>query len=236
MRIRGDRTCQDCGAQWSYYETGSVTCPACGSIRSTGDGERTRHTDRSAALDLRGPRSTAAEGDLETALDEAADACLEYVRKRGFVDGGSLRDLDEAYVHAQELRHAATLSVSRLELSDTERAYLLDLLGGEAGDRPSADSVPETFRTARGLGVATAVRDYRDDLRQFLDAAEDRPAARSLLESVAEHEKRIRALDGQVDPVQTAQLLAATRAVGTYCRTGAESDLEAARETLAGIS
>lgn len=236
MRIRGDRTCRDCGARWSYYETGSVTCPECGSIRSTGDGDRTQHTDRSATLDLRAPRSTAAAEDLETALDEAADVCLEYIRRRGFVDAGSLRDLDESYVHAQELRHAATLAASRLELADVERAYLLELLGGAVGDRPSVESVPESFRAARGLAVATAVRDYRDELRRWLDATDERPEARSLLESLAEHEKRVRALDGEVDPEETARLLAGARAVGTYCRSGAGSDLKAARETLAAIS
>lgn len=236
MRIRGKRTCRDCGTTWSYYETGSVTCPDCGGIRSTGSGSRNQHTDRSASLDLRGPRSTAADGNLEGALDEAADGCLEYVRRRGFVDGGSLLDLDDTYVHAQELRHAATLAASRLELSDAERAYLLELLGGEVGDRPSGGSVPESFREARGLGVATAVRDYRDDLRQWLDAADERPEVRSLLESLAEHEKRIRALDGEVGPAETAGLLAAARAVGTYCRSGTESDLTAARLSIAEIS
>lgn len=236
MRIRGDRTCRDCGARWSYYETGSVTCPECGSIRSTGDGDRTQHTDRPVSLDISGARSTAAESDLESALEQAAAACLEYIGHRGFVDAGSLRDLDEVYVHAQELRLAATLAASRLELTDRERAYLLDLVGREVGDRPSADSVPESIRAARGLGVATAVRDYRDELRQWLDATVDRPAARSLLESLADHEKRVRALDGEVDPGHAERLLETARAVGRYVRSGGEADLDDARELLATIS
>src|SRR6056297_1417065 len=53
MEIRGERECKDCGTRWSYYETGSVACPNCESVRSVGvDEERKRHTAGQATLDL----------------------------------------------------------------------------------------------------------------------------------------------------------------------------------------
>ena len=232
MRIRGDRTCRDCGATWSYFETGSVACPECGSMRSSGSGDRSRHTDGTVELDLEEPRSMAAEGDLEDAVREASPRCLEYIRQRGFVDGGALLVLDDEYVHAQELRHAAVLLPTHVELRATERSYLLALLEADS-DRPAVERVPDRFRSARGLGIAAAVRDYRDELRTWLDDQPDRSAASGLLESLGERVKRIQALDGEVPPSEAADLLRAGRATGRYCRDGDEESLETARSMLA---
>jgi uncharacterized Zn finger protein (UPF0148 family) len=230
MRVRGERTCENCGTTWSYFETGAVACPECGSLHSTGRGERTRHTDRSVDLDLDEPRKTAAAGALDDALDEAADRCLAFVRRRGFVDRGTLRDLDEPYVFAQELRHAATLS-SRLQRSDAERAYLLSLFE-DAPTRPPVEAVPDSHRAVRGLAAATAVRDYRDEVRTWLDDEPECPEGRALLESLGDHVKRVRALDGEVDPETADALVDAARAVGRYCRERSDETLEAAREAV----
>jgi uncharacterized Zn finger protein (UPF0148 family) len=235
MRVRGERTCRDCGATWSYFETGSVTCPECGSVRSTGHGDRERHTDRDATLDLTEPRATAADGDIEAALATAADVCLEYLRRRGFIDAGELRTLDEEYVYAQELRHAATIASSRLELTDDERSYLLRLLESDPDTRPPGETVPDGLRAARGLAVATAVRDYIDDLRTWQDESPDRPDERAPIEPLADHRRRIRALDGEVPPDQADDLITAARAVGRYCRDNDENALATATSTLESL-
>lgn len=232
MRIRGERTCTDCGTTWSYFETGSVACPECGSVLSTGQGTRTRNTDRPADLDLDEARAMAADGDLEAALQSAAQACLTYVRQRGFVDAGSLRDLDDDYVYAQELRHTAVLAGSYLELDSTEEAYLLGLLDGPPDDRPAPAEIPERLRPGRALGVASAVRDYRDDVRSWLEGQPDDADRRELLETLSEHRKRVHALDGDVPPSTADDLLEATRAVGRYCRDGNDASLEAARNAI----
>lgn len=231
MRIRGERTCTDCGTTWSYFETGSVACPECGSLLSTGSGSRTRNTDRAAELDLDEARALAADGDLASALRSASEACLTYVRHRGFVDAGSLRELDAAYVYAQELRHTAVLARSFLNVEPEEEAYLLDLLDGPPDDRPASSTVPERLRPGRALGVASAVRDYRDDVRSWLEETPD-DDRRELLETIADHRKRIHALDGDVPPSTADDLLEATRAVGRYYLDGDDGSLEAAQNAI----
>ncbi|MFB6125274.1 MAG: TFIIB-type zinc ribbon-containing protein [Halanaeroarchaeum sp.] len=227
MEIRGERECRDCGARWSYYETGAVTCPECGSVRSRGVGDRKRHTDAAVDLDLTEARS-AADRSLEAAAETAVDACREYLRQRGFVAGGDLLSLDDTYLAAQELLHAATLLGAQLSVAEDEKRYLLVLLrGADVGDRPAADDVPESIRAARGLGTATAVRDYRDEVRAWL---EDDPGD-VVLETIGDHVTRVKALDGEVDPADADHLVAAARAYGEYCR-GDEEALEAARDAL----
>ena len=235
MRVRGERTCRDCGATWSYFETGTVACPECGSLRSTGKGDRERHTDRDATLDLTEPRATVGEGNLGEGLGAAADVCLEYLRRRGFIDAGELRDLDDEYVYAQELRHAATLASSRLELSDDERSYLLRLLEGTPGERPASETVPDGLRAARALAAATAVRDYLDDLRTWQETLPDRPDGRAPIEPLADHCRRIRALDGEVPPDQANDLITVARAIGDYCRDHDENALATATSTIESL-
>lgn len=240
MRVRGERTCRDCGATWSYFETATVACPECGSVRSTGQGDRERHTDREATLDLSEPRATAAEGNLDDGLAAAADVCLDYIRRRGFIDAGELRDLDEEYVYAQELRHAATLASSRLELSDEGRSYLLRLIEGNPGHRPSGDrppgeTIPDGLRAARGLAAATAVRDFLDDLRTWQEASSDRPDGRAPIESLADHCRRLRALDGEMPPDQADDLITVARAIGHFCRDRDENALATATSTLESL-
>ncbi|MXR22522.1 endonuclease Q family protein, partial [Halobacterium bonnevillei] len=61
MDVRGERECKSCGTRWSYFETGSVACPECGSVRSVGVGERSQHTDGNATLDLSDAQRAAAD-------------------------------------------------------------------------------------------------------------------------------------------------------------------------------
>ncbi|WP_280585445.1 hypothetical protein [Halorubrum sp. Boch-26] len=173
MKVRGERECQECGARWSYYETGSVECPDCGGLRSVGVDDRTAHTDALAALNLGTHRARFgdAEGTLPTeGVDELKSDLREYVRKRGFIRGGELLPLDDTYLAARELLEAIDCYDRLRNPADADREYLIDLLAGaDDGDRPATENVPERLREARGMAAARAVDEYRSDLLAFLD-------------------------------------------------------------------
>lgn len=251
MRIRGRRECRDCGHRWSYYETGSVTCPSCGGVESSGLDERRRlHTASPAALDLSEVRADVedrpieeltadaeieeptADATIEGPAADAKDRCRAYRREHGFVRGGELLELSETYLAAAELAHVADAVDRRSRLRDGERAYLLALLSGaDLGDRPEPEAVPESLRAARGLAVAEAVGDYRRELLRWLGEHPD-PEARAVLGEVAEHAKRLRALEGDVPPAVAEELVAAVGAVGGVLRGEEGASLAAARERL----
>lgn len=237
MDIRGDRECTACGTRWSYFETGSVGCPACGSLRSVATGERSRHTDTPVEFDLTAVRAAVDDVPTGELAERAKSACREYVRNRGFVRGGDLRELDETYVAATELSHAADLVGRATRPTEDEELYFLALLrDADAGIRPDTEDVPPSFREARGLAVADAVGAYRRDVRQWVDARETalEPAARSLLETLTDYETRLDMLEGDVDPEIAEDLLAATRHLG-YGVQGDAAELERARERLADV-
>lgn len=232
MKVRGERECQDCGTRWSYYETGSVECPECGSLRSVGvEDERRLHTAKQADLDLT-PARQAADESLRRSTEEAAELAREFTRGYGFVKGGDLQPLDDTYLAAMELRHVADLVGREMRPDDEEEYYLLVLLrGAEEGKRPAPEEVPEALRSARGLGYADAVAEYRDDLRDYLDEHPD-PPAREVLETLGEHVKRVQALQGDVSPEDAERLVVVARDVGTYLRKDDEQSLVEARERL----
>ncbi len=240
MRVRGRRECQDCGHRWSYFETGAVECPQCGSLRSVGVDERRHHTDAPVDLDLTAARERATD-DLHDALETAAEECREYVRRRGFVDAGTLRDLDDTYLAAAELVHAADLTGRRLraDLGDAERIYLLALLrGADAGERPAPDRVSASLRAARGLAYADAVDEYRGELRDWLaardgvDDAREVPAVRATLDGVAAVVTRTQALQGDVSPTTAETLVTTVRDLARALRDGDEDALETARDRV----
>jgi len=173
MKVRGERECRECGRRWSYYETGSVECPDCESLRSVGVDDRTAHTDAPASLDLSGHRARFGEasGTLPAeGVDDLKADLRAYVRKRGFIRGGELLPLDATYLAARELLEAVDCYDRLRDPADSDRAYLLDLLGGaDEGARPPTASVPERLREARGMAAARAVDEYRGDLLAFLD-------------------------------------------------------------------
>jgi len=232
MKIRGQRECQSCGHQWSYYETGSVACPACESLRSVGVDERRLHTDAPATLDLSPYRTAWADDRLADAADDSKSDLREYVRKRGFVDGGSLRPLDDTFLAAHELLQVMDLYGRTRDPSDDDERYLLALLrGADEGERPPPDEVSPAWTEARGLAYANAVDDYRRDVGEWLDDHPD-PEARRTLGTIHERVKRVQALQGDVSPTEAESLVRAAREVGTYLMEGEESALASARDRL----
>lgn len=236
MKVRGQRECQDCGGRWSYYETGSVACPDCGSLRSVGVDERTRHTAGDASLDLADYRGPVADGELRTVADDLERDLRSYVRERGFIDGGDLRQLDDAFLVAHELLAVVGEHVRRERFhgppGDDEEAYLLALFrAAEEGERLPPDAVPEADAPARGLACATAVLAYRDELTDWLDDNPD-PEARRVAGRLRDRCKRVRALDGDVTPAEAEQLVSAARELGRYLVDGDEDALLAAEERL----
>lgn len=237
MELRGERACNDCGASWSYFDTGAIVCPECGSPDTVARSEdRAVHTDSPVELDLTAVRGLVDAAAREELADEARQACREYVRRRGFVHGGDLRPLDDTYLAARELAGVADVVGRAQSLSDDEEWYFLELLrGADAGERPAVGDVPASMHAVRGLAYANAVRQYRRDVRQWLDAADDPPGptqARDVLQTLEEHVKRVRALQGDVDPDAAEGLVDAARGIGAYLRAEDPDGLARARDAL----
>ncbi|ELY62129.1 DUF7117 family protein [Natronolimnohabitans innermongolicus] len=232
MKIRGERECTECGTRWSYYETGSVGCPACGSLQSVGVDERTEHTDLQVEFDLTEVRNAIDELTTDELADRARENCREYVRRRGFVSAGDLRDLDDSYLAARELLHVADIVRRDIDLEDDEEYYFFSLLrDADDGERTPAAEIPATLRSARGLAYANAIRDYRRDLRTWTTDDDLTAAERSAVEMLGEHVTRIRMLDGDVDPRTADRLVDATRDLANGLR-GDELALTQARDRL----
>ncbi|MFB6126055.1 MAG: hypothetical protein ABEJ79_01970 [Halolamina sp.] len=252
MKIRGRRECQDCGRRWSYYRTGDVECPDCGSLRSVGVDDRTRHTDGAPTLDLSPYRDDAPENLGAVAADLTEDL-RAYARRRGFVVGGDLREPDDRYLCARELRQA----LSDLERGHSDRVaaagdrsvdavgdggatdrYLLALFrvadGDDAADRPAPAAVPERFRPARGLAYATALATHRSEAATYLDDDPD-PAVRTALGRLRDRVARVEALDGEVAPARVETLVRAARELTRAATDGDEAALSTAQERLSAL-
>ncbi|MFB6081031.1 MAG: hypothetical protein ABEJ81_08545 [Haloferacaceae archaeon] len=231
MEVRGERECAECGCRWSYYDTGSVSCPDCGSLRSRGVGERAEHTATPADLDLSTHRTAVDEGSLADAADDLKTDLRRYVRRRGFIDGGDLRDLDDTYLAAAELLQVADAYARTRDPDESARLYALSLLGGaDDGERPAPEDVPDSLRAARGLACAEAILTYRGEVVDWLDGRTG--PGRRTLGRIAERAKRVRALQGDVPPVEVEALVRATREVVAYLRDGDETALATARDRL----
>lgn len=235
MKIRGERECQDCGTRWSYYETGSVGCPACGSLRSVGLDDRTEHTDLSVEFDLTEVRNAIDDVSTDDLADRAREHAREYVRRRGFISAGDLRELDDTYLAATELLHVADIVGREVNLREREELYFLSLLrDADEGERPPIDEVPPTLQGARGLAYANGVREYRRDIRTWAEDRKLTPAERAALETLGEHVKRIRMLDGEVEPRTAERLVEATRGLANGLR-GDDLAFTQAQERLEGL-
>jgi predicted nucleic acid-binding Zn-ribbon protein len=235
MRVRGCRRCVDCGEEWSYYDTGSVACPTCGSVHSVStDDDRQYHTDAPVDLDLVDARADVGTRPLTEVAGDAEEAALAYVSTRGFVQAGELQPLDAEIVAANHLRHvAAHIRRSiRSPGEDIEAHFLALLSGAPDGERP--EDVPEQLWGPYGLALADAVDRYRVEAVDWLEAG-DRPAVPAL-DTLRDHVRRIEALEGEVAPAEADALLAAARDVGTHLRESDETALARAEERLAGLS
>ena len=231
MEIRGERECTDCDTRWSYYETGTIECPECGSVRSVGIGDREEHTASPTELDL-GPAVDAVD---EQAIDSVAALAVEqaraYLRSAGFVHAGELLPFSETYLLAAELRRVGATLSRALRIDDGEQLYFLSLLrGGADGERPAPADVPDSLRAERGLAVAAAADAYVSDIRQLHEDPE--PAVADVLSAVRARRKRIEALDGDVDPAEAEAVVRALRDLGEFFRTGEETALARAGERL----
>ncbi len=232
MEIRGRRECKACGTQWSYYETGAISCPACGSAHSVGtDDERTTHTATAATLDLTPIRNDLDSEPIDRLAARTSERTRAFTRGYGFIDAGRLVRIDDTYLAAMELKHVAAELSRRIDVSEEEEWYFTELLRADERVRPSTDVVPESLRDMRGLAYADAVEEYRSDVRTYLKKSPD-PTITDTLERLSTHLKRIRALDGDVPPQESETLVGAAREVGRYLADGEEGELAAAEERL----
>ena len=238
MEIRGQRACQSCDTEWSYYETGSVACPNCGSLRSVGlDDDRKQHTDSPAALPLSEFSDQIADEPVDHYADDMTDILREYTRKRGFINGGDLQPLDDTYLMARTFLHTVdTLARERDPTADAE-LYLLDLYealteeGSAIDDLPPCDPVPVSLTAAWGLAASDVVDAYSDDLRTWLDSSPD-AAARSTLGRLRDHGNRVEALHGDVPPETATRLVRTARDIGRYLREDDDTALATAGDRL----
>jgi hypothetical protein len=242
MEIRGERECKDCGRRWSYYDTGAVACPDCDSLRSVGvDEDRALHTTTAAEFDLTDARTAWDERPKDEAVDVVKAACREFVRGNGFVHGGELVAFDGRRVAARELANAVDVvgRTRSFENEDDVEFYVLALLrGADAGDRPPAADVPAVMYEARGLAVADLVERYRRNVREYLESTDREvvPAANDVLTGLESHQKRVQALQGDVDPRDANALYEAARGVNEYLRDGNEDAVVEATERLRRLS
>jgi hypothetical protein len=229
MDIRGKRRCTACGARWSYYETGEIACPECGSLKSVGIDDRQTHTAGTTDLDLTGVIANIETATTRELAEGAAEATASYIRTVGFIDAGSLEPLSERYVGACELRRVSTTVSRLLEPGPDEELYFLSLLRGVAdGDRPPTTEVPDSFHPERGLAATAAVDAYLTDLRQYYETREQ--PVDQVLSWVTTQRKRIDALDGDIEPTEADRLVHTVQDLGTYLRTGDETALARAMD------
>lgn len=245
MKVRGERECQSCRTRWSYYETGEVTCPDCGSPQSVStNDDRRHHTDAPATLDLSRYRTALADDEDVTAFaTDLQKDCRAYLRRRGFINAGTLRPLDDEYLTVLELLTAVT-DYSRdrrvgadYSAGDTDAAdrYIVTLLTTlDGGERPVPEEVPAPFAATRGLAYVTAVDDYRDEVSTYLDDDPD-PPGRRVLGRIRDHVKRIEALDGAVEPDEVERLVRACNDLQRYLA-GDETALASAEDRLDSLN
>lgn len=235
MRMRGERECKECGTQWSYYETGSVDCPECGSLHSVGVDDPRQHTTSPQSLDLTPARELYEEGQsLRQVADRAAEICRAFTRSHGFIHAGDLQAPSEAFLAAAELRQIGGEIGRAMQTTDEEEYYFLELLrGADQGERPAPDDVPESLRAARGRAYADAIGQYRGALRTVLQDRQE-PTTRSVVESLGTHVKRVHALDGDIPPADAERIIEAARELASALEDD-EGALVRAQERLAGL-
>jgi uncharacterized Zn finger protein (UPF0148 family) len=229
MKVRGERVCQSCGAQWSYYETGTLNCPECGSMRSVGVGDRAEHTAGSASLDLSDAVAAVDEEPLRDVAERAVEAAATYLRAAGFVKAGELQQFDDTHLAAAELRRLGQTLRRAMRVTDREELYFVSLLrAAHENERLPPEEVPESLRAERGLAVAASADAYVSDVRR-LDPV---PEVGQVLSTVRAHRKRIEALDGDVAPAEAERIVRALRDIYRYLREDEEAALARAGERL----
>lgn len=239
MKIRGTRQCSSCDTTWSYYDTGSVACPACGSLKSVGvDAERKQHTDTPVTLDLdESKQKLATEStSIDDIATELSSRLRSYTRKRGFIRGGELLTLDDQYLGAHELIHATDICTRNYQRTELDELYVLELFTAvNNGGRLTHTDIPSKLRIARGAGYTDAVSAYRDDLSTYLESRTE-PDAKQAITQLQTQLRRADALEGDI-PLQVAEtLVEIAREIGTYLIEAEDEALVSARDRLDRLS
>lgn len=235
MRVRGRRECKECGERWSYYDSGDVNCPECGSLHSVGIDESTMHTASAREFDLSDARGMVDAHPMWDIASEAGEETREYVREKGFVKAGELQPLDETYLAAQELLFVSNAVERAMSLTDEEEAFFLSLLDdADTGGRPSPEQVPDAMRAPVGLGLAEAADEYRREISDFLDETPSEVAG--LLETLDDLVSRVQAVDGDVPAKSAERLAEGARNLGLGVAEGDEEKLRTAHKQFESLT
>lgn len=229
MRIRGERACRNCGTHWSYFETGAIECPDCGSLASAGRSEPAEHTDGAVELDLSSSRQALADRPLEAVTGDIRETCRSYLQGRGFIREGVIQPLDDAFLRAAELKQVCHALERTQTVEEECELYFLQLLRSE--ERPGPERVPGALQEARAAGFADALERYCRDLRRYARWNQATSEQRAAIESLEAHTRRLALLEGRVDPVQVESLVRAARDVADGL-TGNETALATGRRRL----
>jgi hypothetical protein len=176
-------------------------------------------------------RANIDEESVQTLADRAVEETREYIRTVGFVDAGELQDLDDTALAASELRRVGATLGRVMRLDEREELYFLELLRvADQNDRPGPEDVPETLGPERGLAVASILDIYLDDIRRVYESRDGQ--VDRVLSAVRTQQKRIEALDGDVDPSEAEHLVRTLREVSAYLRDDDEGALARALERV----
>ncbi|MFB6253304.1 MAG: hypothetical protein ABEI06_01680 [Halobacteriaceae archaeon] len=236
MEIKGYRECRECGHQWSYYETGNVQCPECGSIKSTGLDERTLHTNNPVEIDITSIQSLVSNDEFRQAGQRAAKEARNYTIKRGFIHKGDLIRCDERIFSCHELRNLGNYINRTASITEETEYYFIETIQAvKNSGRPDQQAIPKNLRSIRGLAYARAAKDYLNDVTTWIEYADHELPSGGVLERTKENIKRVEALDGDISIGDSERIYEIVANLYSYCTTGEISTYEQIEEYLSNL-
>ncbi|MFB6186034.1 MAG: hypothetical protein ABEI86_04100 [Halobacteriaceae archaeon] len=236
MEIKGYRECRECGHQWSYYETGNIQCPECGSIKSTGIDERRLHTNTPVEIDITSIQSLVSNDEFRQAGQLAAEEARNYTIRRGFIQEGELIQCDDRIFSCHELRNLGNYINRTTSITDETEYYFIETIQAVKNKgRPDQQAIPMKLRSIRGLAYARTAKDYLNAVMTWVEYTDQQPPSRGVFERTKENIKRVEALDGDISVRDSERIYEIVTNLYSYCTTGEVSTYEQIEEYLSNL-